>query len=141
MNQATWVVDIYFTQFPTPGIAFVKNVDGGALSIRLEDGSEDEPRHFFLMSTNGALLRKIIPVYQVNPSEAGRLIDHAKQIADAAKGKTRSGWTDYSSGRPVRKFEERSSASGIEFSRPVMTSVLFADFDGDGTTDVLNTTT
>lgn len=111
--------------FPHPGVATLTGVSDKTLVIEMGTESASRPRHFLLMSSNGRVLERILPVQRLKTDEMNLLIDVARRYAEEAKGRYRRG------------NEERRRSPGFESAKPEIVNALIADLDGDGVADAV----
>ncbi len=123
---------------PYPGEAIIESVAGTPPAIELDTDSAIRPRHFFLMSTNRALLEKIVPVQRYEVAQMKKLLDRARIFAEEVKGRERSRQTLLINGRLQTKVFERERPPTFDTnSKPLLLDALIADLDGDKVPDAI----
>ena len=123
---------------PYPGVTAIESVAGTPPAIELDTDSAIRPRHFFLMSTNRALLEKIVPVQRYEVAQMKKLLDRARVFAEEIKGRKRSRQTMLIDGQLQTKIIEKKRPPTFDTSvKPLLLDALFADIDGDKEPDAI----
>lgn len=84
------------------------------------------PEYFFLMARDQRVLKEIVPISNANSAEMQTLLERAKQLADASKGKTESGKYRLSIKQDFK------TIGNVKLANPI-----FADIDADGKADLI----